>query len=126
VALLALVVSVCLPVEGLGVDLCWSMSTLKLPCPGCGLTRSVTNITHGHWATAWRYNPFGFATYVFFLMALVGLLPERALERVRRATRGGASALHWVTVLIMVGAVAFGAIRLLLYLNAGKVFPEPL
>lgn len=126
VAVLALGVSLWFPVDGLGVDMCWFMSTFELPCPGCGLTRSVTNISHGQWATAWQYNPFGFVTYGFFLMALAGLLPDRALTRLRRATRRYANTLHWITMLILVGLVAFGAIRLVLYLQAGKLFPEPL
>jgi hypothetical protein len=127
VGIAAVALSVALPLEGFGVDMCWFYSTFQLPCPGCGLTRSVTHIAHLDWTAAWRYNPFGFAAYGFFLiMALAGILPTPALTRLREATRRYANTLHWITMLILSGLLAFGALRLVLYLLAGKQFPEPL
>ena len=57
--LVVLVASFLLPMGGLGVDLCWFHRSVGLPCPGCGITRSVIALSHGHWLEAIRYNPFG-------------------------------------------------------------------
>ena len=125
--LVALVVSVLLPAEGLGFDMCWLNATFGLPCPGCGLTRSVTNISHFHWMAAWQYNPFGFPTHaVFVLMTVCGLAPSSVMGRWERGTRRYTKHLYWITMLILVGLVIFGAIRLVLYYIAGASFPQPL
>jgi len=42
-----------------------------LPCPGCGLTRSVCSISHGHFGAAWEFNPFGYVFYVAMVLTLL-------------------------------------------------------
>lgn len=37
----------------LGHGLCPSRELLGLPCPGCGLTRSILLILQGHFAESW-------------------------------------------------------------------------
>lgn len=39
-------------------------------CPGCGLSRSIVNISHGEWATAFSYHPFGYVFYVLLLLVI--------------------------------------------------------
>ncbi len=39
---------------------CIFHSVTDVPCPGCGMTRGCLALTHGHFATAWRYHPFSF------------------------------------------------------------------
>lgn len=37
-------------------------------CPGCGMTRSVISLAHGHWIQALRYNLFSIPLlFLFFL-----------------------------------------------------------
>ncbi len=38
---------------------CWLRSRLGLPCPTCGVTRSVVLTLHGEFGTAWRLAPVG-------------------------------------------------------------------
>lgn len=43
----------------LGLPPCGFLELTKLPCPGCGLTTSFTNMIHGDFVEATRANPFG-------------------------------------------------------------------
>lgn len=45
----------------LGHGLCPSRELLGLPCPGCGLTRSILLIFRGRFEESWRLQPFGSA-----------------------------------------------------------------
>ncbi|MFP5246900.1 MAG: DUF2752 domain-containing protein, partial [Thermoanaerobaculia bacterium] len=41
-----------------------------LPCPGCGITTSVTAILGGDWTRAMNANPAGPFVFAFFLIQL--------------------------------------------------------
>ena len=73
VAIPVLLLSFFLPPDGLGVPICWFKRIFDLPCPGCGLTRSVTCISQLKFAKAWDYHPFGFLAYMLFLVNAVML-----------------------------------------------------
>ena len=47
-----------------------------IECPGCGLSRCFVEIGHGHWRSAWHYNPAGFL--IFGLV--VYQIPFRGLQ----------------------------------------------
>ncbi|MBI3921066.1 MAG: DUF2752 domain-containing protein [Armatimonadetes bacterium] len=69
-AALFLSLSLVLPPAGLPVNLCLFKWITGVPCPGCGLTRSVTCLSHGHFAAAFHFHPFGIVAY----LVLAGLL----------------------------------------------------
>ena len=49
-----------LPSAGAGIDVCWfKVWTHGHPCPGCGLTRSVSSSLRLEFAEAIAYHPFG-------------------------------------------------------------------
>ena len=57
---------------------CPLMDTTKLPCPGCGLTRSVDALLALDWRTALRLHAFGpVALVTSLLFVLAALLPTR-------------------------------------------------
>jgi hypothetical protein len=123
-ALCALVVSALMPTEGLGIDLCFFYEYTDLPCPGCGLTRSVTNVSHGNFAQAWGYNPFGYAFWASFaLMAPCLVLPRRALDGIQRTVSPFAAWIHRSTWIILGGLLVFGLARLVHHAFTGTVFP---
>jgi hypothetical protein len=66
-----LLISFVFPPDGLpALPLCQFKAVTGKPCPGCGLTRSFSAISHGRLREAAAFNPFGFPLYalaVFFL-----------------------------------------------------------
>ncbi len=80
----ALVVARLLPLPQDGTiggmpSLCPFKNITGLPCPGCGLTRSVVYSAHGQWQQAITYHPFG----PLFLLG-VGLTLISAVISLRR------------------------------------------
>lgn len=55
---------------------CLFQHLLHIPCPGCGITRSIYAILSGNYADAWSYNPCGFIVVI----ALIGQSIISALE----------------------------------------------
>lgn len=86
----------------LGHGLCPSRELLGLPCPGCGLTRSVLMILQGRFAESWQLQPFGYAWLVF---AGVFILDRYVFETRQKL---------WVGLLaaICIGMVALYAYRM--------------
>jgi hypothetical protein len=56
------------PDRPLPIDLCAFKQLTGLPCPGCGLTRSLCHAIRGDWSTSVSYHPAG----VLLLAALAG------------------------------------------------------
>ena len=64
------------------VDLCPLHALTGIPCPGCGMTRSVVGLSHGHVEQALRYHPLGAIVYALLIVALcLPLLPGNARTR---------------------------------------------
>lgn len=74
---MALVIARLLPLPQNGTiggmpSLCPFRNITGLPCPGCGLTRSVVYSAHGQWQQAIAYHPFG---PLFLVGAGIALIP---------------------------------------------------
>ncbi len=112
-SLLAIAATFLLPEDGLQIDLCWIQKTLSLPCPGCGLTRSVTCVSHLAIAKSFTYHPFGILIYLLLMVNVLLLISPARLNRGmrnmvsqnERATR----AVYSVAVFLF---VAFGIARM--------------
>lgn len=108
-----LVAAFLLPLEGLGFDLCWFHNSVDLPCPGCGMTRSLIHLAHGEWSEAVRYHVFG--PLVWGLVWVSALL-ELGGEGLRARTRAWLDAREPAARLVyrsIIGAfITFGVIRL--------------
>lgn len=88
----------------LGHGLCPSRELLGLPCPGCGLTRSILLILRGRFAESWQLQPFG---YAWLALAMVFILERYVLETRQRL---------WVGLLIVIciGMVALYGYRMVM------------
>jgi hypothetical protein len=79
-----------------GPVLCPTALTLGLPCPGCGLTRATSLLTHGHVGEALAFHPLA----PFLLLYAAFLWAYKVVESARgrppelpTATIGGAACL---------------------------------
>lgn len=86
---------------------CPFLAVTGLYCPGCGSTRAMHQLLHGHVATAFDFNPL-----VVVSLPLVGLALAWQALRPRRGAPAASARLPgwWVWVLLAV-VVAFGIAR---------------
>ena len=94
--------------------MCWFNYLFGHPCPGCGLTRSLTCISHLQFGKAWDYHPFGPLIYaLFFANAALLCLPQQ--QRLKLQTRISQHdrwlrPVYWAIVFAF---LSFGVVRLL-------------
>jgi hypothetical protein len=85
---------------------CAFRAVTGLPCPGCGMSRSVAALVSGHWREALAWHAFGpLAVAVAALMVVAALLPapsrHRLAERVSAFERRTGSALLLAAALLL-------------------------
>ena len=118
VAWLGLLVAIICPPHGTGIPLCWFKTWTGLPCPGCGLTRSLSCGVRGMFAESWHYHPFGLVILGFFLgAALVSICPPAWQTRLARRMEPHALSINAVYLTLVLAFLAFGLTRLLLQLT---------
>lgn len=124
-AVVVLAVAPFFPTDGIGIDLCWFKNLTGLPCPGCGLTRSIACLAHLEFAKSLRYHPFGpvfFAGCVFLTLLLVSGAATR--ERIYGWLVVYDRPARWIYLGIVYSFIAFGLARLALVLiGSGTLHP---
>jgi hypothetical protein len=83
---------------------CALKSRTGLPCPTCGMSRSLALSLHGEWARAWRLMPAGPVALAGLLALGVVLLALAVVER-----RGGPQAQARAQACIRRGALIYAA-----------------
>jgi hypothetical protein len=81
---------------------CALKSRTGLPCPTCGMTRSLVLSLHGEWARAWRLMPAGPVALAGLLTLGAALLALAVVER-----RGGRKAKALAQACIRRGALIY-------------------
>jgi hypothetical protein len=118
-AWLGLFLAVITPPHGIGVSLCWFESATGVPCPGCGMTRSLSCALRGLFVESWQYHPLGWLVLgLFVVIAGQSVLPARRREVMMRFVEARAL---WFNsfYLIFVGTfVLFGLVRALVHTGA--------
>ncbi len=109
-----LAASVLHPSDGLGIQICFYRRLWGASCPGCGLSRALSSISHGEWAKAWAYHPFAIGFYaMFMIMAAPLVAPEPWRRRARQwidTHNAPLAALYWAYIW---GFIVFGFGRML-------------
>ncbi len=113
ISIAALTLSFIQPSDGFGITVCWFKGlSAGLPCPGCGMMRSLSCISHMQFTKAFLYHPFGFGFYVLFLVSAAFLiLPGRtrpAIINWAESHNGFLLNIYWGFV---TGFIVFGVTR---------------
>lgn len=82
-------------------ELCVAKRIFRVPCPGCGLTRSFISISHGQFARAWNFNPVSFLLHPF----IFAQIPWNAMQYWLIRKRGYGVSLPYVHFLPITIAV---------------------
>ncbi len=99
---------------GGGAALCPSLRWTALPCPGCGLTRAVSAMTHLEVLDALRFNPFGVIVQGVMVVSLINaLLGARWRAGVRLRLLPHARRLDRLGNALILAFFAYGVGRLL-------------
>lgn len=94
----------------IGLMMCPSVVIFDRPCPGCGLTTSITNLLHGHFSAAFANNLMGPLLYVgFTVLAWLYLGSSLRQMRLDTSSRSYQLVLNGCLVLFF----AYGIIRFL-------------
>ncbi len=116
VAWLAIILAVLLPPRGLGLSVCW-MRSAGLPCPGCGLTRSLSCAVRGLFLESWQFHPFGLVILALFVaVAAASLLPDPARRRLQASVDAHHRVLNAASVGFIIAFATFGVLRAVLQL----------
>jgi len=104
------------PPHGTGFTICWIKASTGSPCPGCGLTRSLSCALRGMFVESWNYHPLGIMILILFILtAVVSVIPalRKALVDHIEARPRWFQRIHFGFVIAFVG---FGAVRVLFHL----------
>lgn len=103
----------------LGHPLNWECSFhahTGLPCPTCGLTRSVILTLHGHLERAWHVAPGGPALALALLLAAAGMLIVATLQLGSPKEWGNRWPEQKITIGLQSGTIACASISIAIWL----------
>ncbi len=89
--------------ERLGMDPCRMLQWTGVPCPGCGVTTSVSLAAQGEFAASLRNQPFGFLLAFLVPLAAVLALVQHARGR---DLASDLAAMRWRWWLLVLGFAA--------------------
>jgi len=102
---------------GRAVDLeCAFRTATGLPCPTCGVTRSVVMSLHGEFARAWNMAPAGPAAVIGLAAFALAMLALAWMQHT-----GGEERIAAARVWIRKGALAYGAAAVIVWLGGWMV-----
>jgi hypothetical protein len=98
---------------------CWVKSLSGVPCPGCGMTRSLSSGLRGMFGQSWHYHPMGLLILLLFvLIAVLSLLSARRKRQLARSMESRAVLFNSLYLAFVVAFLGFGVVRILTHLPA--------
>lgn len=108
------------PSQPLGpFSICPAQVLFSFPCPGCGLTRAVTHISHGMWAEAIALHPLVPLVYLGIVITALSLVFRPATLLVDRFLAGDGQMIRLAGVIL----AGFGVVWLARLLEIGPLTP---
>ncbi len=108
-----------LPQNVVRLPVCSFRALTGLPCPGCGLTRSMLATAHGDLSRAWTMHPIGILFFALLLAAAtLAFLPRPARELIAARAETGARTINVAAVTIGAGLALYGVGRLIWVLGS--------
>jgi hypothetical protein len=118
VAWISLIGAILIPPKGIGISVCWMRGQFGIPCPGCGLTRSLSCAMRGHFYESWQFHPFGLVILAMFLIvALVSLLPQAQRLQLADVMERRARFIRALFVVFVGAFCSYGLLRALLQIT---------
>lgn len=116
--------SVLMPVEGLGVDLCTFHAATGLPCPGCGMTRAMSALSHGQLGAGLTLHPFVVVAWpLAVFLAALAFAPERLVKRLEVRLQPLHLELQWLWWGGLGALLLYGGLRALRVFLGGASWP---
>ncbi|MDQ7821485.1 MAG: DUF2752 domain-containing protein [Candidatus Eremiobacteraeota bacterium] len=122
-ALAVLLLSFLIPSGFFKHTLCTFKVLTGLPCPGCGISRSILQISHGHFIKAFRFNPMGFPVYLFLIFcSFYNFIPQEIRDRVDSFLLRHKKACALASALFVALLLALWTIRLVMQSSGSLIF----
>lgn len=91
------------PARGVGYPSCPFRMLTGLQCPGCGSTRALHQLLHGHPLAAFELNPLLVIAVPFFVLALLLLTQQAIFGSSSISKLAVPRKLGWVALFVIVG-----------------------
>ena len=111
-AWLVIMIALAHPAQGTGLPICLVQSTTGMPCPGCGMTRSMSCAARGMLEQSWSHHPFGLPFFVLLIWIVVVGITNRGAIRLWKPA-------YMAT---LIAFAAFGAVRALSHILKSSWF----
>jgi hypothetical protein len=109
---------VCTNLLGWKLWLCGFRAFTGLPCPGCGMTRSIASLSKGHWHAGIAYHPFGPLVFIgALLFIIITCLPQRSRVRILPWIARSEQRTGW-SIAIIILFMAYGFWRMVSIIRA--------
>jgi hypothetical protein len=110
-AIAAIPILLLLPIPDNAFTICPFFHLTTLPCPFCGLGRSLIHIYHLDFIGAFYYNPLGYILFFAQMYLVVSLFSPSLLEFALKQSKS------LVTISILLLFISFGSLRIWLILQ---------
>lgn len=122
--IVAIAVALVPPETGLGFELCMMKRITGAPCPGCGVTRSGSNLVRGEFRRAFNFNPFGYLLHpLLFGLAGFSILPSAIRQAFAEKLLPWQRTIRFASVGFWTVFLGFGLVRWFAVMAGWMAFP---